>query len=278
VKAEARSGGAVEMPERRVRKAPAKGNVIWREVVSWCWVILAFVLIEGGVAQARVIPSGSMENTVLIGDHLIVSRFGYDAGIPFTAYHVPLWRNPERQQIVVFRAPLADQGYPDLIKRCIGIPGDRIKIVRGQVYVNGSPIGDPHAIHRPGAANLPWENFPARSSEMAFADVPTWGAEMAKNIVNGELVVPPGQYFVMGDNRENSNDSRFWGFVPRENIIGTPVLIYMSIDAPGDTWEPGHIGDRLTTYVRALVHPGDVRWKRLFHTFSSSAPESGGSR
>jgi signal peptidase I len=104
---------------------------VWREVVSWFWVIMAFLFIEGTLVQARVIPSGSMENTVLIGDHLIVSRFGYDAGIPFTPWHVPLWREPKRQQITVFRAPLADQGFPDFIKRCIGVPGDRIKIVDG---------------------------------------------------------------------------------------------------------------------------------------------------
>src|SRR5580698_11414249 len=89
-----------------------KNSRVWAEVVSWLWVILAFILIEGGVAQARVIPSGSMENTVLIGEHLLVSRLGYDAGIPFTDFHVPLWRNPKREQIIVFRAPLADQGFP----------------------------------------------------------------------------------------------------------------------------------------------------------------------
>ena len=85
---------------------PTTGERVWREVVSWFWVILAFLFIEGTLVQARVIPSGSMEKTVLIGDHLIVSRIGYDAGIPFTPWHVPLWRNPKRQQIIVFRAPL----------------------------------------------------------------------------------------------------------------------------------------------------------------------------
>lgn len=272
MKGEREEGAPVEAKRARAMK----NDRVWREMVSWFWVILVFVLIEGGVAQARVIPSGSMENTVLIGDHLIVSRLGYDAGIPFTSYHVPLWRNPRRQEIVVFRAPLADQGYPDLIKRCIGVPGDRIKIVRGKVFVNGEAIDDPHALHRPGFANLPWENFPARSSEIAFSEVPSWGAELAKNSVNGELVVPPGHYFMMGDNRDDSNDSRFWGFVPRETIIGTPVLIYMSIDAPGDTWEPGHLGDRLAMYGRALIHPSEVRWKRLFRTFSAGAAVDGG--
>jgi signal peptidase I len=248
----------------------------WREAVSWFWVVCAFVLIEGSVAQARVIPSGSMENTVLIGDHLIVSSAGYRAGIPFTDHQISLWRTPQRQQIIVFRGPLADQNFPDLIKRCIGVPGDRIKIVDGKVYVNGAQLNEPYARHDPGAEGLPWENFPARSSEMFFADVPQWRTDISKHVVNGELVVPPNRYFMMGDNRDDSNDSRFWGFVPRENIIGTPAFIYMSIEAPGDVWEPGHIGDRFETYLGAIVHPGRIRWSRLFRPVPSGLTKSGG--
>ncbi|MFY9751130.1 MAG: signal peptidase I [Candidatus Acidiferrales bacterium] len=248
-------------------RAAAKDDRVWREIVSWFWVIVAFILIEGGVVQARVIPSGSMENTVLIGDHLIVSRMGYDAGIPFTDYHIPLWRNPKRQQIIVFRAPLADQGFPDFIKRCVGVPGDHLKIVEGKVYVNDVLLNEPYALHRPGAEDMAPENFPARASELMMVDNPDWAAELVADTVNGELVVPPGHYFMMGDNRDNSNDGRFWGFVPRENIIGTPVLIYMSIDAPEDVWEPGHIGERFETYFRAIIHPSEIRWRRLFRTF-----------
>jgi signal peptidase I len=263
---------AVAADRERLEKAhhgrPATtSDKVWREVVSWFWVIVAFLFIEGTLVQARVIPSGSMENTVLIGDHLIVSRFGYDAGIPFTTWHVPLWRAPKRQQIIVFRAPLADQGFPDFIKRCIGVPGDRIKIVGGKVFVNGTQLNEPYALHSPGSSDSPVENFPARSGELLFADNPDWRAVLAKHVQNGELVVPPGEYFMMGDNRDNSNDSRFWGFVPRENIIGTPVLIYMSIDAPEDVWEPGHVGERFETYLNAVIHPGEIRWKRLFHVF-----------
>jgi signal peptidase I len=264
-----------EVEERVVKKGRKReqkdqntlGDRAWREAVSWFWVILAFLFIEGSLVQARVIPTGSMEKTVLIGDHLIVSRFGYDAGVPFTNLHVPLWRNPKRQQIIVFRAPLPGQGYPDFIKRCMGVPGDHIKIVGGQVFVNGIPLKEPYTVHREGAAQTAPENFPARRDELIFPDRPEWAAELSSDIVNGELVVPPGQYFMMGDNRDNSNDSRFWGFVPRENIIGTPVIIYMSIDAPEEVWEPGHVVDRFGAYVSALIHPSEVRWKRLFHTF-----------
>jgi signal peptidase I len=273
VKSDATAGA----PEKNEKPQPAqrKGRV-WAEVVSWFWVILAFILIEGGVAQARVIPSGSMENTVLIGDHLIVSRLGYGAGLPFTSYNVPLWRAPQRQQIIVFRAPLPDQNFPDLIKRCIGVPGDRIKIVGGTVYVNDVRMEDPHAVRRADTAELPWENFPARASDLPYQDVPEWRAELAKDTVNGELIVPAGKYFMMGDNRDNSNDSRFWGFVPRENIIGTPVMIYMSIDAPGDVWMPGHMTDRASTYLNAILHPSEIRWNRLFHVFRTDAPRAGG--
>jgi signal peptidase I len=236
VKAEVADAVAVE--KAPVKKPVTLRDQILREALSWFWVILAFLFIEGTLVQARVIPSGSMERTVLIGDHLIVSRIGYDAGVPFTNWHVPLWREPKRQQIIVFRAPLPEQGYPDFIKRCIGLPGDTLEIKAGVVYINGKPLAEPYRQDPPN----PLEN-------------------------KGPWHVPPGQFFMMGDNRENSFDSRFWGFVPRANIIGTPVVIYMSIDAPEEVWNPGHVGERFATYINAVIHPREVRWKRLFHTF-----------
>lgn len=244
---------------------PTVQERLWREVVSWFWVILAFLFIEGTLVQARVIPSGSMENTVLIGDHLIVSRIGYDAGIPFTPYHTPLWRNPKRQQIIVFRAPLPDEGYPDFIKRCIGVPGDHIRMVGTQVYVNGKLLNEPYALHSPDGTPS-FEYYPPTNA-MDGRLKPEWAAELPQYVKDGELVVPPGEYFMMGDNRENSYDSRFWGFVPRENIIGAPLIIYMSIQAPEEVWNPGHLGERFGTYLDAVIHPGEVRWRRLFHTF-----------
>lgn len=209
-----------------------------REAMSWFWVILAFLAIESALVQARVIPSGSMEQTVLIGDHLIVSRIGYDIGIPFTPWHKSLWRNPHRQQIIVFRAPLPEMGNPDFIKRVIGLPGDTLEVRRGVVSVNGTPLSEPYRKDPPN----PGDNF-------------------------GPVTVPQGDYFMMGDNRNNSYDSRFWGFVPRANIVGTPLMIYMSIDAPEEVWEPGHIAERFEAYLNAIIHPHEVRWRRLFHTF-----------
>jgi signal peptidase I len=232
------AGEVVIVEKVKVRQVDTTGDRVRREVLSWVWVILAFLFIEGTLVQARVIPSGSMERTVLIGDHLIVSRFGYDAGIPFTDYHVPLWREPKRQQIIVFRAPLPEQGFPDFIKRCIGLPGDTLEIKKGVVYINGKPLDEPYRNQPPN----PLENRAA-------------------------ITVPPNSYFMMGDNRENSYDSRYWGFVPRANIIGTPLLIYMSIDAPEEVWEPGHVAQRFETYFTALIRPREVRWRRLFRTF-----------
>src|ERR1700687_3076821 len=129
---------------------------IKREIIAWFWVALVFMLINGTVGQARVIPSGSMENTLLIGDHLIMSRIGYDAGVPFTNWHVPLWRNPHRQQMMIFRPPYAPD-TTDLIKRTIGLPGDSIDIHDSSVWVNGQRLNesytrgrtDPYDLNQP---------------------------------------------------------------------------------------------------------------------------------
>ena len=258
-----------DAPVKHKPAAATTNEKIWREVVSWFWVIVAFLLIEGTMVQARVIPSGSMENTVLVGDHLIVSRFGFDAGVPFTDWHVPLWRNPKRQQIIVFRAPLPEEGNPDFIKRCIGLPGDRVKVVEGQVFVNGVKLNEPYAQHAYGSETSAVENYPPPHISMLDGGITQeWTDDFSNHVVNGELVVPPGEYFMMGDNRDDSRDSRFWGFVPRANIIGTPLLIYMSIDAPdpNEVWGPGFAVQRFETYASVLIHPSRVRWKRLFHT------------
>jgi signal peptidase I len=207
-----------------------------REARGWLWVILAFLFIQGTLVQARVIPSESMVKTLLIGDHVLVSRFGYDAEVPFTRLHVTLWREPQRQQMIVFHAPLP--GNPDLVKRVIGMPGDRVEIRAGAVWINGKPLTEPYLADTPDT----WEN-------------------------RGAIEVPPDSYFMMGDNRNNSYDSRSWGFARRSMIVGTPLFIYLSVDAPSEAWQPGHIRDRLSAYGLALLHPGHVRWHRLFVPF-----------
>jgi len=216
------------------------------EIIAWFWVILAFMLINGTLGQARVIPSGSMEDTLLIGDHLIMSRIGYDAGIPFTNFHVPLWRNPKRQQIIIFKPPF-DPTQPDYVKRVIGLPGDEVDVRDGGVWINGKRLQ---------------ENYTLGVTEPA----PPGQAPRGYEDIRFPYKVPENCYFAMGDNRENSYDSRFWGCVPRQDILGTPVIIYMSLDAPKDAWN-GDIGARFLAYANAVIHPGTVRWRRLFHVF-----------
>jgi signal peptidase I len=222
------------------------GERVKSEIIAWFWVILAFMLINGTLGQARVIPSGSMENTLLIGDHLIMSRIGYDAGIPFTNIHMSLWRNPKRQQIIIFKPPF-DPNQPDYVKRVIGLPGDVIGIRDGAVWVNGQRLKEPYALG-------PSEPAPAGQAPPGY------------EVTRFPYRVPENCYFAMGDNRGNSYDSRFWGCVPRKDILGTPVIIYMSLDAPRDAWN-GDIGARFEAYLNAIIHPGTVRWRRLFHVF-----------
>ena len=216
------------------------------EIVAWFWVILAFLLINGTLAQARVIPSGSMENTLLVGDHLIMSRLGYDAGVPFTNWHVPLWRNPSRQQMIIFKPPY-DTTKTDLVKRVIGMPGDTVDLRGGAVWINGQKLAESYTV---GAS----EPAPDGNAPLGFSDL------------KYPYRVPENCYFAMGDNRGNSYDSRFWGCVPRNDILGTPVIIYMSLETPRDAWN-GDIGERFAAYANAIVHPGTVRWRRLFHIF-----------
>lgn len=220
------------------------GAKVKSEIIAWFWVILAFMLINGTLGQARVIPSASMENTLLIGDHLIMSRLGYDAGVPFTNLHVPLWKSPKRQQIIIFKPPY-DTTLPDYVKRVIGLPGETVDVHDGAVWIDGKKLEENYTVGRTEA--------PMRSQLIGdFPGLP--------------YKVPDNCYFMMGDNRENSLDSRYWGCVPRNDILGTPVLIYMSLEAPRDAWN-GDIGARFLAYGNALIHPGTVRWRRLFHLF-----------
>src|ERR1700685_977951 len=110
----------VKPQTKKSEEVPSRRKRVQREIVAWMWVILIFLLINGTLGQARVIPSGSMENTLLVGDHLIMSRLGYDAGVPFTNWHVPLWRNPHRRQVIIFKPPFAPE-TTDLIKRTVGL-------------------------------------------------------------------------------------------------------------------------------------------------------------
>jgi signal peptidase I len=210
------------------------GSHAARQALFWLGLALAFLLITGTMLEARVIPTRSMERTLLVGDHLLISRFGYDATVSFSQFHRRLWRVPHRFQLILFRAPIPgpEQGF---IERLIGMPGDTIEIRRGVVYVNDSALAEPYRSTPP----TPTDNY-------------------------GPITVPAASYFFLGDNRSVSFDSRQWGFVPDANIMGAAFVIYMSIEAPYDAWQPGELHARLDAYLNALLHPHLVRWRRLF--------------
>jgi signal peptidase I len=149
--------------------------------------------------------------------------------------------------VIIFKPPYAPDST-DLIKRVIALPGDTIDLRGGAVWLNGEKLVENYTIG-------PSEIAPPGSAPRGFSDV-QFPYRVRENC-----------YFAMGDNRTNSYDSRFWGCVPRNDIIGTPVMIYMSLDVSPDAWEPGQIHERFLAYTTAVLHPGVVRWKRLFHTF-----------
>jgi len=176
--------------------------------------------------QAFIVPTPSMDTTVMVGDHLLVDKLSYAPPGSFTRYLLP-YTDPKRGDIIVFRYPMdISQNY---VKRVMGVPGDRIKVVDKVVYLNGKPLTEPYAQHVFPNLEPYRDNFPSEPRGPVYDRARQM---LAEHVVNGELVVPPESYFAMGDNRDNSLDSRYWGFVPRENIIGKPLLIFWSYDAP----------------------------------------------
>src|SRR5581483_11132596 len=180
------------------------------------------------VVQAFKIPSQSMEPTLLVGDHLLVNKFIFGGRDAWYEKVLP-YRGVRRGDIIVFKFPFQD--HPHYVKRVIGIPGDRVKIVDQRVYVNGKALNEPYIVRDPAAPYDPFgDNFPPRSEQFLQANMqPEWADQIFQYVKDGEIVVPPGKYFAMGDNRDHSWDSRFWGFVDRDAIMGRPVVIYWSV-------------------------------------------------
>jgi signal peptidase I len=222
------------------------------------------------VLQAFKIPTGSMENTLLIGDHLLVNKFIFAPASGWLARLLP-YRDLHRGDVVVFKfTPTDEQTEPGehFVKRVIGIPGDHIRIFHRQVYVNGKLQTEPYVRHDPAYVEelRPGDDFPTANGEYLPTSTSPWEAEMPDAVQNGELVVPPGKYFVMGDNREQSWDSRFWGFVSRSTIIGRPVVIYWSFETPRDEYLHNSLSDRISQIVDLIIHfPTKTRWRRTLN-------------
>jgi signal peptidase I len=193
---------------------------------EWSLNILILLFGTTTLVQAFIVPTPSMDTTVMVGDHLLVDKLSYAPPGSFARYLLP-YTDPKRGDIIVFRYPMdISQNY---VKRVMGVPGDHIRVVDKVVYLNGKALTEPYAQHMFPNLEPYRDNFPSEPRGPVYDRAKEM---LAEHVENGELVVPPESYFAMGDNRDNSLDSRYWGFVPRENIIGKPLLIFWSYDAP----------------------------------------------
>jgi signal peptidase I len=226
-------------------------------IAEWTVTIVLLLFGTTTLVQAFVIPSASMEDSLLIGDHVLVDKLTYSPNGPVSQHLLP-YRDVRRGDIIVFRYPLDIR--EDYVKRAIGVPGDHIRLVNKQLILNGKPMNEPYVVHKTGYIDSYRDNFPSTPN----SPLPPSALDMLEHhVVNGEVVVPPGFLFAMGDNRDNSSDSRYWGFVPRENIVGTPLIIYWSFEAPTEDLTNPNIGiDHVVDVVAHFFTK--TRWKRTF--------------
>jgi signal peptidase I len=244
--------------QERVEETP------FEAAASICSVLVVGLFILTFLAQNFVIPSGSMEKTLLVGDHLVVDRIT----LAPPASWMPLvhYREPQRGDVVVFLKP----GYPDLflVKRLIGVPGDHLHLRNGSVIINGVAQAQPHA--EPTTAENHTDFLDEFPSVPPYPDPnatpESWAVDFPHFVQDGDLVVPPGKYFMMGDNRHDSLDSRYWGFVPRENIVGRPLFNYWSFETPEHQYEVTGLPSNVAWMAHVALHFfTETRWSRTLH-------------
>ncbi len=256
---------------------PKREETPFEALASICSVLVVGLFILTFIAQNYLIPSGSMENTLLIGDHLVVDHITLE---PQAKWIEPLvhYREPRRGDVVVFLKPVYQPGidstdadgtpkYTPLVKRLLGVPGDHIHLRNGIVIVNG--VAQFAGFAQPTTTdnfNEFLDDFPAVPPSEMSDSTESWDIAFPNYIQGGDLVVPPGMYFMMGDNRHNSLDSRYWGFVPRANIVGRPLFNYWSFEATEAQLGQAGFGHQFAWIGHVLVHFfSDTRWKRTFH-------------
>lgn len=253
------------MAKKDKAKAVKKEDEKPRETTVEFLASLATVLVTGlfiitFIMQAFEIPSSSMEDTLLIGDHVFVNRIQF---APQTHWVGPLlpYRAIHRGDIMVFLSPEQQGLY--VVKRVIGIPGDHIHLQDGAVYRNGQKLDEPYVIRSQGNYNAFRDNFPAVPPSDANGATLAWQQEEPHYVEDGNIVVPANSYFAMGDNRDVSFDSRYWGFVPSRNVIGRPMFIYWSFETPADQYTQTEISQRLGFMFHQIFHFFDqTRWRR----------------
>ncbi|PYQ38237.1 MAG: signal peptidase I [Acidobacteria bacterium] len=235
--------------------APSFAADIVSSVQSLIGTIVIAIFVITFVVQAFQIPSESMENTLLVGDYLLVDKLCY--GGRGLGDHIMPYQKISRGDVIVFHYPVDPKQH--FVKRVIGVPGDRLRMVNKTVYINGKPLTEPYVRFLEPPSNLFRDNFPRTDMPIIYGMEGKWWLEMRKLVEDGELIIPQGHYFVMGDNRDDSQDSRYWGFVPRENIIGRPLLIYWSIKTLDQDVPSG----KAYRFAYALTHLfQNTRWNR----------------
>jgi signal peptidase I len=259
VVAQARAGGG--------KPARPAGQVLWENFKSILGAIVIYLFIKTLFVEAFRIPSGSMIPTLLVGDWLFVNKLAYGPTIPFTNSHLPGYTSPKHGDVIVFVSPYQADNAPDftptLVKRLIGMPGDTLLMRDGVLSLNGVPQRQSFADSNPKgdnsapAPNFTWQHsIEVKGSRFGPPpEQPTLGNW-------GPLVIPADRYFMMGDNRYCSKDSRYWGVVPRDNIRGRPLFVYYSyVPGPGEQADPcsGQVSDR------PLPGITDIRWSRIGH-------------
>jgi signal peptidase I len=223
-------------------------------------VVIAIFIITF-IVQAFQIPSESMENTLLIGDYLLVDKLRYGAD-GFWGHVLP-YRPVRRADIIVFHYPINPSEH--FVKRVVGVPGDRIRLVNRELYVNGVPQHELYVRYSAAMHDTFRDEFPRLNIIVPELEG-DWWEQMKKLVEDGQLIVPEGQYFVLGDNRDESQDSRYWGFVPKENIVGRPLVIYWSVRSDDQNIRGENTaGEKVFHFIYALAHIFQItRWDRTF--------------
>jgi signal peptidase I len=261
------SAAPLEIAEKPSAQAASRGAVQTRSaladfVESLLVTILLALFATTFVVQAFKIPSQSMEPTLLVGDHLLVNKFIFEGRGEWYDKLLP-YRPIRRGDIIVFKYPFDD--HPYYVKRVIGVPGDRIRIGNQRVFVDGKKILEPYAVHDPLLDDPFGDQFPPAPDSIPRDRIrPEWAAQMMNYVQDGKLVVPANRYFVMGDNRDDSWDSRYWGFVNRDAIVGRPMLIYWSVRATTDDYTDRSLAGSVRGIGTTLEHlSNSTRWHRM---------------
>lgn len=212
---------------RAVNRPASRWRILWEWAKSFQIAVLLFLVIKTFVAEAFKIPTGSMERTLLVGDFLLVNKAVYGAEIPFTGKRLPALEKPERGDVIVFEWPL--DVTKDFVKRLIGLPGDTLEMRDGSLWLNSRQVDERYVVHNEPESDPVWEEFRWQRDFLVRRAQGSIGDHPSRNNW-GPLIVPENSYFVLGDNRDDSLDSRYWGFVPDSLVKGRPMFVYYSFD------------------------------------------------